>query len=303
MGVVWAEPRKNLSLGDCEFYHTMDIPGHGVVEGLFDLRGGEKAYLGNVDLKGKRVLELGPASGHLCFSMETMGAEVVSYDLSDEQEWDIVPYAGYDCAEHIRQRKLHMRKINNGYWLAHEAFNSKAKVAYGSVYDVPGDIGQFDVCTFCTILLHIRDPFLALQRATAHVRETVIVTDLVTDVPRERLLSNSRMARFVPDADRCEPYETWWWLAPGLIAEFLKVLGFGRIEFQFHTHPLHSGVEKEFCTVIGRRGGSSSPSRSEGDSRPALEEIALSSMKFSRIARHLVRRGLRAAPRRLLGKR
>lgn len=59
----------------------MDIPGYGGVEGEWDLRKGVKEYLGNVDFKGKRVLEIGTASGFLCFYMEGQGAEVVAYDL------------------------------------------------------------------------------------------------------------------------------------------------------------------------------------------------------------------------------
>jgi len=60
-----------------DFYHTMDLPTHGTVHGQWDLRGREASYLGNIFLQGKRVLEIGTASGHLCTTMERMGAEVV----------------------------------------------------------------------------------------------------------------------------------------------------------------------------------------------------------------------------------
>ena len=87
----WVEPRIIDDMNECYFYHTMDIPGHGLVKGNWDLRGKESEYLGHVDFQGKRVLEIGTASGHLCFSMEKMGAEVVAYDLSPKQDWDFVP--------------------------------------------------------------------------------------------------------------------------------------------------------------------------------------------------------------------
>jgi hypothetical protein len=92
----WVEPRIIDDINECYFYHTMDIPGHGLVKGNWDLRGKESEYLGHVDFQGKRVLEIGTASGHLCFSMEKMGAEVVAYDLSPKQDWDLVPYSGLD---------------------------------------------------------------------------------------------------------------------------------------------------------------------------------------------------------------
>ena len=62
--VVWAEPRNIISISNCYFYHTMDIPSHGTVHGEWDLRGREASYLGNISLQGKCVLEVGTASGH-----------------------------------------------------------------------------------------------------------------------------------------------------------------------------------------------------------------------------------------------
>ena len=52
-------------LEDCYFYHTMDVPGAGLVTGEWDLRNGVDAYLGHESVAGKRVLELGTASGFL----------------------------------------------------------------------------------------------------------------------------------------------------------------------------------------------------------------------------------------------
>lgn len=103
-GTIWAEPKPVANIDDCYFYHTMDIPGHGTVAGEWDLRGREAAYLGNVDLKGKRVLEVGTASGHLCFAMERMGADVVGYDLSEKQDWDVVPYHALDLFTVVGRR-------------------------------------------------------------------------------------------------------------------------------------------------------------------------------------------------------
>jgi len=311
--VVWAEPRNITSISDCYFYHTMDVPNHGTIHGEWDLRGRETSYLGNISLQGKRVLEVGTASGHLCFTMERMGAEVVAYDLSDEQEWDIVPYAGYDYGKHISQRKEHMRRINNGFWIAHRTYNSHVKVAYGTVYEIPDDIGQFDICTFGSILLHLRDPFLALQRVSAHVKETAVVTDVAPTLTDDRLLAGSRLIEFLPKASQCSPIETWWKLSPELVSEFLQILGFVHTTISFH-HQLYRGEEVQLYTVIGHRkeataaqSGSRGP---ESDSalsgeyvRSAPEEVTLQGISFSRIAKHLLRRGIRAIPKKLLNRR
>jgi hypothetical protein len=261
---IWAEPRNVTSIDDCYFYHTMDIPGHGVVHGPWDLRGREAAYLGNVSLAGKRVL-VGTASGHLCFAMEKMGASVVSYDLSDEQSWDVVPYAGFDTKQFMAERKAHIRQLNNGYWFAHRAFNSSAKVVYGSVYEIPDNIGTFDACTFGSILLHLRDPFLALQRASAHVQETIIVTDVFNTLGLRQHAYNMWLAmaeavsgsgvkliRFLPNAKSRAPLDTWWILTPRLVSEFLQILGFECTTISFHRQ-LSENRECKLFTVVGQR--------------------------------------------------
>ncbi|MGD1941235.1 MAG: class I SAM-dependent methyltransferase [Leptolyngbyaceae cyanobacterium] len=255
---MWAEPRDIHSLDDCYFYHTMDIPTYGIVHGDWDLRGREAIYFGDTNFQGKRVLEIGTASGHLCFSMEKLGAEVVAYDLSDQQQWDIVPYAKSDYKQRIIERKKHINQLNNSFWLAHKAYNSHAKVMYGTVYDIPDDIGQFDICTFGSILLHLRDPFLALQRAASHATETVIVTDLSPKV-RGRMLSmielitGTRLIRFLPNAQKLGPTESWWSLSPKLVSEFLQILGFANTRIFIHRQKFR-GREIRLYTVVGQKG-------------------------------------------------
>jgi hypothetical protein len=290
----------------------MDIPNHGTVQGEWDLRGREAAYLGHISLHGKRVLEVGTASGHLCFTMERMGAEVVAYDLSHVQEWDIVPYAGYDYGQQVLRRKEHLRRINNGFWLAHRNYRSRAKVTYGTVYEVPDDIGQFDICTFGSILLHLRDPFLALQRVSAHVKETAVVTDVAPTLTEERLPAGSRLIEFLPRASQCSPVETWWKLTPELVSEFLQILGFVHTSISFH-YQLRRGQEVQLYTVVGHRNEAATQSASRGQESDAAlsgeyvrldpEELTLQSIGVSRIAKHLLRRTIREIPKRLLTRR
>jgi len=261
-GDRWAEPKNDTGIEDCSFYHTMDIPGHGTVNGAWDLRGRESAYLGNVNLTGKRVLEVGTASGHLCFTMEKMGASVVGYDLSDEEQWDNVPYAGFDEKQLITDQKACFRRVRNGYWLAHRAFNSSAKIVYGSVYEIPDNIGTFDVCTFGSILLHLRDPFLALQRGSSHAKEMVIVTDVCARTGIRAFayrivnmiegVTGVLLIRFLPNAKKNSPTDTWWMLTPRVISEMLKILGFPHTTISFHRQ-LQEGKEILLFTVVGKR--------------------------------------------------
>jgi 2-polyprenyl-3-methyl-5-hydroxy-6-metoxy-1,4-benzoquinol methylase len=94
IGQLYAEPKTNVNLSDCAFYHTMKIPGYGRIEGEWEIR--PRQYLGGVDFRGKRVLELGTADGYLCFYMEHQGADVVACDLSPDASLDMVPMSRID---------------------------------------------------------------------------------------------------------------------------------------------------------------------------------------------------------------
>jgi hypothetical protein len=257
---IYAQPRTVTDPESCFFYHTIDIPGHGTMKGEWDLRPGVDRYLGNVDLAGKRVLEMGTANGYLCFEMERRGADVVAVDLSDEHSWDIVPFAKSDADDDDSARKAHVRRTNDAYWLGHAAFGSRARVVYTPAYSVPEQIGAVDVATFGSILLHLRDPFHALWNACRLTRETVIVTDLLfaRDVfPFTMLDMFQRPAmRFAPNPKTGKPYETWWRLNPRVIKRFLGVLGFESTKVSYHyqlstRHRMTLPIP--MFTVVGRR--------------------------------------------------
>lgn len=183
-GEPYAPNRLVTRVEDCYFYHTMDLPGHGTVHGAWDLRDCVDDYLGHVPLEGKRILEMGTASGCVCFEMERRGADVVACDLDENGDWDTVPYHGTPYAINTFEKKRQIRQLNNGWWFAHRRNKSDARVVYSSVYEVPESIGPVDVATFGCLLLHLRDPFQALYAGTKQVGETVIVTQHAEVAPR-----------------------------------------------------------------------------------------------------------------------
>jgi 2-polyprenyl-3-methyl-5-hydroxy-6-metoxy-1,4-benzoquinol methylase len=74
---IFSPARYVQDPSQCVFYHKMELPEFGLVEGAWDLRGRINEYLGNVPLAGKRALDVGTASGFLSFEMEHQGAEVL----------------------------------------------------------------------------------------------------------------------------------------------------------------------------------------------------------------------------------
>ena len=257
----YARPKEVTNIDECFFYHTMELPQVGLVNGLWDLRKDIQAYLGRQDFRSKSVLELGPASGYISFYMESCGAEVVGYELSEDQEWDVVPYAAKDMARELAVRKEHIRQLNNSFWYAHRLMGSKVKVLYGSVYEIPVDLGPFDTTVVGSILLHLRDPFLALQRVAARTKATIIVTDTLSRFHLWPQLKFSSLLpkklrrpqlHFIPDYSVAAPIDTWWRMNPSIIRAFLGVLGFEDTTTHFHRQPFQ-GKSLPLFTVVGKR--------------------------------------------------
>lgn len=248
---LYTEPRDIVSLDDCYFYHTMDVPGFGTVSGEWDLRGAIDDYLGKFSFAGKRVLDIGAASGILSFHMEQQGAEVVSYDLSEAHDWDIVPFQVNDNETARTERRAHLRRINNSYWLCHKAFQSGARMVNGVVYDIPREIGPVDVAVFGSILLHLRDPFLALENGARLAQEAIIVADVS---PYGRLASRFlKRPRFMPRADRPDWItDGWFRLPPLLVVEYLQILGFANTQISWGGYRYRDRTVPIY-TIIARR--------------------------------------------------
>jgi SAM-dependent methyltransferase len=233
----------------------MDIPDHGLVQGEWDLRGREGIYLGGVDFRSKSVLEVGTASGYLCYWMEDQGADVTGYDLDKDHSWDLVPYFGADQDAWRRERHRTLERLNNSWWFVHGKRKSKAKCIYGSVYDLGPDVGTFDVVTLCSILLHLRDPIRAIELACARSRSEIVITDVseYQFLATKPQLHNELCLHFLPRAQQKSPVDAWYFLPAPLVVEVVKILGFATVGVTRHTQRFKDGHDWQFYTVVGRR--------------------------------------------------
>ena len=228
----YASPPDSVDPKDCTFYHRSEIPGVGLVGDQWDLRHCTSDYLGRYDFAGKRVLDVGTASGFLTFEMEKRGATVVSFDMAEGEQWDLVPRPEDSPEELIRLQKAAAaghRRMVNGYWYTHRALNSKAKVFYGNIYDIPDSLGTFDVVYFGMILGHLRDPFRALYSAGRLSRETVIVTNQMID-------TQEPIARLMPSVSN-DVRRAWWKPSIGCLRQMLALIGF-EVQTQISSEPI-----------------------------------------------------------------
>lgn len=248
-----APERRGLALGDCDFYHTVDLPGHGEVRGQWDLRGREAEYLGGVPLAGRSVLEIGPASGHLSFWMEAQGADVTAFDLGEDRPWDFVPFAGLDLEAANADRRTHLRRLQNSWWLLREARQARAKAVYGTVYDIGPKLGTFDVVTLNSVLLHLRDPMGALIRAASVCGRTLVVTEVAErHYNRRTPWRRGAMAlSFLPRQSKPGGYDAWFVLPSGVVVEMMRILGF-RTKITRHRQTFQAGKFRMY-TVVGER--------------------------------------------------
>src|SRR6266852_3442097 len=240
--------RAVTDINACEFYHAVDLPGGGQTRHpQWDLRPTVDAYLGNVDFAGKRILEIGPASGFLSFHMERQGAQVVAIEPPLESVWDFVPRTDGGLPAFERHFKPHLQNIRNGFWFLHTLYRSTVELHEVSAYDLP-DLGKFDVGLLGAVLLHTRSPLSILEQVARRVADTIIITetyhqDMVGPV-----------CRLVP-GEKNKTSDTWWDFTPEFFRQFLSVVGFSHstVTRCLHRYCL-SNTMVDLFTLVARRG-------------------------------------------------
>ncbi|HKO89081.1 MAG TPA: DUF1698 domain-containing protein [Burkholderiales bacterium] len=193
------------------------------MKGDWDLRGRVSPYLGKVDFNGKRVFDVGCASGFLSFEMEKRGAsEVVSLDASSVKQINFLPvksfWDNFDNWAETPEASAFLVRMKNSYWFAHREFGSNAKAWYGDIYNIPAELGMFDVVVVAQILVHLRDPIKALWSAADRCSETLIIAEGMIE-------SSQPMMKFISGRHNGAS-ANWWHLTTSLYDEILFIMGF-----------------------------------------------------------------------------
>jgi O-methyltransferase len=243
----------NVELSECYFYHRVRLRDGRYIDGPWNLIDGEEEYLGGVQVEGRRVLEFGPASGWLTAWLELQGASVVGFDAGWDLCLDVLPLAHLDREELQRQTVDFLCRVQNAWWYLHRDLGLFAQVVYGPIYDLPDDIGRYDISVFAAILTHLRDPFRALEQAAQRTDEAIVVVEpLVVD-----LGGVGSITRWNP-CGSTNP-AVWWFHTPAAIVDMLSMLGFSKATVTYHQQPYKientDGPRQDspFFTVVGRR--------------------------------------------------
>ena len=222
--MLLAPPRFVDRLEDCFFYHAMELPGFGLVPAHWDLRGRFEEYIGGVEVAGKSVLDVGAATGFLSFEAEKRGAaRVLSFDMSDARQQTFLPFKDKlyyrDRERWAQQYGAEIERWKNAYWLCHRLLESKAEVYYGNIYELPAELGQFDIAIVGSVLEHLNDQITALASIARRTKETIVIVSPL-------LQTDERIARFESLASNPDADFTWWTYSLGVYAEVFAMLGF-----------------------------------------------------------------------------
>jgi hypothetical protein len=225
------------------WYHSMDLPGIGPVEGAWDLRGRFDDYIGHVDLAGKTVLDVGTATGFLSFEAEKRcAAEVISFDAASH---DQIAYNPCIEPKFLDERAM-FAKRRECYHIAHRAFQSRARLILGDVYQLSKRVPRCDVAIVGQILVHLRDPLEALRQASLVANQTLVIVEGSFDADGQPL------AVFLGGHT---PY-SWWHLSPEVYRIWLGILGFDLTNVAKNAYKCrdgHNWRDSEVWTFVASR--------------------------------------------------
>lgn len=220
-----AEQARRAAESNPVWYHTIDL-GHGVAtSGYVDWRPLASKIL-QVEVRGRRTLDVGTFDGFWAFEMERRGAQVVALDLAELQDTDWPPIHRERL---VREQREFDVELGRGFHLAHECLGSSVQRVICDVRELTPDRigGPVDVAFLGSVMLHLRDPIRALE----NVRMALVPGGqliLLENISLRETLMHPRtpVARF----DTRRNLFNWWLPNVRSLHDYLWAAGFPRVK-------------------------------------------------------------------------
>ena len=184
-------------------YHSIDLPDGSVLPGLQSVEHMRRrlAVFGvPMDLRGKRVLDIGAWDGWFSFECERRGAEVVAVD----------------CVE------------LDTFLEARELLGSKVEYRTLDVVELSAaKLGRFDIVLFFGVLYHLRHPLLGLEKALELSTDQVLVESFV--IPSENRTMPAVM-EFYERGELGGQIDNWCGPSPECLLAMCRSAGFAQAE-------------------------------------------------------------------------
>lgn len=230
------------------WYHTLELAPGVVTPGHIDVRATAPRVLPDT-IEG-RALDVGTFDGFWAFELERRGAETVAIDVPalEQADWPAINRSRLEA----RARDWDIR-LGRGFDLAARAVGSSVTRVECPVQELEPDRigGPVDFAFSGAILLHLRDPVLALERIHGVLHSGGTLTIVEPFSARQTLRAPRRpVAEFQPLATSFN-----WWL-PNLAAlrAWLLAAGFDRIVRRgFHRPPSERRMRQWQVALVARR--------------------------------------------------
>lgn len=155
---------------ELSWYHTIELAPGELTDGQVDLRPHVRRYGLPERMDGMRALDVGTFDGFWAFEMERRGADVVAIDVASERDLDIpANRRAVGSANRLRQPPFEV---------ARQALGSRVERQEVSLYSAyPERLGTFDIVLCGSVLIHLRDPVLAMESLAGLCRSRLILVE------------------------------------------------------------------------------------------------------------------------------
>ena len=200
------------------WYHTLDLGGGVVTQGMFDHRPIMDRYPLPADLTGLRCLDVGTMDGYWAFEMERRGArEVVAVDVEDPEALDWPVSIREQAVKSLDETKAER------FALARTALGSAVERRPCSVYDLDQqELGSFDFVHCGDLLVHLKDPVTAVERIRGVCHGSAVIAN---PIKRFGLLERRALA----ELDGVGEF-TWWVTNLRGLVQVVRAAGFAEVE-------------------------------------------------------------------------
>jgi tRNA (mo5U34)-methyltransferase len=176
------------------------------------------------DLRGKRCLDVGTFDGFWAFEMERRGAEVIALDLASLDQMDFPLRRRQERAAQAMDVRG-TQALGAAFNVAKDILGSRVRREILTVYDLTPELfGMFDVVLLGDIIVHLRDPEMALERARSVTRGCVLVHSAV-----EPALERTR-APLLEYRGARNSYWVWWSYSALALSMMMEDAGFEPVE-------------------------------------------------------------------------
>jgi SAM-dependent methyltransferase len=214
------------------WYHTLELPGAVTTPGQIDLRKIASKVL-PPDLRGKRALDVGSFDGFWAFELERRGADVVGIDIERVSDAQIPPNNREQIEREARDFGVRMGR---GFEIAAGLLGSRARRIICDVSELTPEAigGPVDVAFMGALLIHLRDPVLALERIHGALVPDGELYQLEAISLRLSLLHPRRP---IAHHQTLETSFNWWLPNWAALKSWLRTAGFGDIHGIGLHHP------------------------------------------------------------------